>query len=110
MMPPRGSPRRLPAGSRISARQVADAIVYASAGFVLGAGTPARAEMDHLLRPYNCANWTVATYLPFLWRPDRHMFLKPMVTKDFAVRVSHPLDYRGRLDMAVYESLTGLVA
>jgi hypothetical protein len=31
----------------------------------------------------------VATYRPFLWRPEEHMFLKPEVTKDFAVRVEH---------------------
>jgi len=39
------------------------------------------------LKPKDAAKWTVVTYLPFLWRPDTHMLLKPMVTTDFAERV-----------------------
>jgi hypothetical protein len=90
----------------------ADAFVRAAAAFALGAGTPALLEMDKLLRPHDCAKWTVVTYLPFLWRPDQHMFLKPRVTKDFATRVGHPYArvYAPRLDMVVYESLLDLVA
>lgn len=51
------------------------------------------------------------TYLPYLWRPDRHMFLKPEVTKDFAARVGHPFayNYEARLDIDVYASLLDLV-
>ena len=38
------------------------------------------------------------------------MFLKPEVTKDFAVRVQHRLehDYSSKMDLAVYESLLDL--
>ena len=90
----------------------ADPFIRAAARFTLGEGTPALLEMDHALRPYDSAKWTVVTYLPFLWRPDRHMFLKPTVTKDFATRVGHPFAniYETGLDMAVYESLLDLVA
>jgi hypothetical protein len=53
----------------------------------------------------------VATYLPFLWRPEQHMFLKPEVTKDFAARIGHRFasDYEARLDFGVYESLLDLI-
>lgn len=53
----------------------------------------------------------MAPYLPFLWRPDQHMFLKPAVTQDFAARVGHRFahDYETRLAVGVYESLLDLV-
>jgi hypothetical protein len=37
-------------------------------------------------------------YLPFLWRPEGEMFLKPEVTRDFAARVGRRfhLDYGPR--------------
>ena len=52
------------------------------------------------------------TYLPFLWRPEEHMFLKPEVTKDFAARVGHGFaaEYEPRLNISVYESLLDLAA
>ncbi len=68
------------------------------------------AEMEKALKPHGV--WTAATYLPFLWRPEAHMFLKPEATKDFALRVGHRFahDYEAKLDVAVYESLLDLVA
>jgi len=90
----------------------ADVFVRAVAAFTLGAGAPALAEMERLLRSYDSAKWTVVTYLPFLWRPDRHMFLKPTITKDFAARVGHRFAhlYESGLVMTVYESLLDLAA
>lgn len=89
-----------------------DEFIHAAARFTLGEGKPALLQMERALKPYECAKWTVATYLPFLWRPDEHMFLKPEVTKDFAARVGHRFasDYEARLDFAVYESLLDLVS
>ena len=54
--------------------------------------------------------WTVATYLPFLWRPDAHMYLKPEATRDYATRVGHPLAslYKPQLNFDVYTSLLDL--
>ena len=68
--------------------------------------------MSALLKPYDSAKWTVVTYLPFLWRPDIHMFLKPEVTKDFSTRVGHPFasEYQPALSMEVYVSLLDMVA
>ena len=45
--------------------------------------------MEFALKPDDPAKWTVVTYLPFLWRPEQHMFLKREATKDFAMRVGH---------------------
>jgi hypothetical protein len=68
--------------------------------------------MESSLKPHDNAKWTVVTYLPFLWRPEEHMFLKPEVTKDFAERVGHPFafHYEPRLDIAVYDSLLDLAS
>src|SRR5690606_14364674 len=65
----------------------ADAFVTAAAQFALGGGKRALAEMEQALKPHGSAKWTVVSYLPFLWRPQEHMFLKPSVTQDFASRV-----------------------
>lgn len=87
-------------------------------GFLCGAARFAQgdlvaglAEMERALRPHEAAKWTAVTYLPFLWRPDAHMFLKPEVTKEFASRVGHRFahDYAPRLDPSIYASLMGLV-
>ncbi len=89
---------------------VGDAFVNAAASFALGGGAAALLEMDRLMRPFECARWTVVTYLPFFWRPDAHAFLKPEVTKDFASRVGHRFaaTYQPQLDYGVYESLLDL--
>ena len=90
----------------------ADTFIRAAARFTMGETKPALVELEDALRPYLSARWTVVTYLPFLWRPDEHMFLKSEVTKDFAVRVGHRFasDYKARLDIAVYNSLLDLAA
>jgi hypothetical protein len=68
--------------------------------------------MERALKPHDAAKWTVVTYLPFLWRPEAHMFLKPEVTKDFAARVGHRFasDYEPRLRLDVYQSLLDLAS
>ena len=89
----------------------ADAFVRAAARFAIGDMKSALLEMERALKPYDSAKWTVVTYLPFLWRPEAHMFLKPEVTKDFAARVGHRFasDYDSGLDLGIYESLLDLV-
>lgn len=88
-----------------------DSFVRAAARFALGE-TKALADMERVMRTYDNARWTVATYLPFLWRPEAHMFLKPQVTCDYAERVGHPFahHYQSGLDLAVYDSLLDLTA
>ena len=88
----------------------ADAFIHAAARFTLEGGKAALAAMDAALEPDGADKWTVASYLPFLWRPDVHMFLKPDTTRDFAERVGHPfpLRYEASLHHPVYDSLLDL--
>jgi hypothetical protein len=90
----------------------ADRFVHAAANFARTPTKPALLEMEGVLKRYDAAKWTIATYLPFLWRPSAHMFLKPEVTKDFALRVGHRFasDYKPRLDIEVYASLLDLAS
>lgn len=90
---------------------VADSFVQGAARFAAGQGAPALAQMAQAAKAHNAAKWTTVTYLPFLWRPDAHMFLKPEVTKDFAARVGNRFvhDYHPQLDYSVYESLIDMM-
>lgn len=87
-----------------------DHFVRATAKFAVDGDKSALAAMEAALKPQDCAKWTVATYLPFLWKPESHMFLKPEATKDFAERVGHrfAFDYEAGLKFDVYESLLDL--
>jgi len=89
-----------------------DDIVRAMARFAQDASQETLIDLRRLLARHDCDKWTVVTYLPFLWRPDAHIFLKPEVTKDFSLRVGHPFHhtYQARLEMPVYESLLDLAA
>ena len=69
------------------------AFVAASARFCLD---PARTTLETLrtiARRYDAAAWTVITYLPSLWRPEAHMFLKLTPTRIFAERVGHEFQH-----------------
>ncbi|WP_323687117.1 MULTISPECIES: hypothetical protein [unclassified Rhizobium] len=89
----------------------ADDFVRAAARFTLDGSKSNLLAMEQALKPHDNAKWTVATYLPYLWRPDTHMFLKPEATKDFATRVGHRFvsEYEPRLSLPVYESLLDLI-
>jgi len=56
------------------------------------------------------ATWPVATILPFLAQPDRHMFLKPEPTKRAAERLGFELNYRSEPNWITYECLLSLAA
>lgn len=87
-----------------------DAVVQALAKFTTNNHAASLSKLAELLKPFESAKWTVVTYLPFLWKPETHMFLKPEVTKDFATRVGHPLaaTYEAALSHDVYASLLDL--
>jgi hypothetical protein len=89
----------------------ADAFVHAAAVFTRDGDAAALGRLAAVLGPHGCATWTVATYLPFLWLPERHMFLRPNVTKDYAARVGDPFAsiYQAPLTFDVYASLLALV-
>src|SRR3569623_1936787 len=68
--------------------------------------------MQAILKPHGHAKWTVVTYLPFLWRPEQHIFLKPMMMTTFAQRVGHRFAdlYSPELDPATYLALLDLAS
>lgn len=88
----------------------ADAFIQAAARFTLGEGKGALMDMELALNPHEAAKWTIATYLPFLWRPHEHIFLKPAATLDFAGRVGHSFAsaYSAKLDWRIYDKLRDL--
>jgi hypothetical protein len=90
----------------------ADDFVHGAALFARGEVKRGLINIERALKPHAVANWTAATYLPFLWSPDTQMFLKPEVTKKFASRVGHRFanDYESKLNAGVYESLLDLAA
>ena len=49
--------------------------------------------------------WPVATVFPFLGRPDRHVFLKPIVTRVAAAEYGFDFQYRSRPSWETYASL-----
>ena len=88
------------------------AFIGGAAALALGDVSGGLRDITAATRDYGPLSWPIATYLPFLWRPDTEMFLKPQVTRDFAERVGHPFahPYRAQLDPEVYLSLLDLAA
>lgn len=66
--------------------------------------------MENALKKYGRQSWPKATYFGYLWRPDRCMFCKPEVTKDFAQRIGHEFQYvyEPEIGLRVYMSLMDL--
>jgi hypothetical protein len=60
------------------------------------------------LRPFELAKWPVLTYFPYLRFPERHMFLKPEVTRDCADRMGIDLEYDSTPNAATYRQLLAL--
>lgn len=85
----------------------ADSFIRGAAAFAAGDIGEGLRVMAAALKPHDVAKWTAISYLPFLWRPDKHMYLKPEVTKKFAERVGHNFftSYSPELDPDVYDSL-----
>jgi hypothetical protein len=90
----------------------ADSFIQAAAAFAEDASKESLSSLRSILKPYDSAKWTVITYLPFLWRPEVHVFLKPMMITNFAERVGHRFAdvYSADLDISVYQSLLDLAA
>lgn len=102
----------LPKVGQIMRSPSGDAFIRGAARFTLGDLKGGLAEMEKAAKPHDAAKWTLVTYLPFLWRPETHVFLKPQVTKDYAERVGHPFGevYEPALRPEVYTSLLDLYA
>lgn len=86
------------------------ALLQAAARFAAGDYKSGALGMQKAMEKHGRLSWPTATYFPYLWQPDRHLFLKPMVTRDFAERVGHPFQYEYEADISqgTYESLLDL--
>jgi hypothetical protein len=90
----------------------AQEFIQAAARLVKADRKQALKDLNRILAPFDANKWTIVTYLPFLWDPAEHMFLKPEATNDFAERIGRRFAslYRPELDVRVYESLLDLTA
>lgn len=88
------------------------AFVRAAARFAHGEIAAGLGAMVAAIAPHGRHSWPMMTYLPNLWLPNEHMFLKPNATLDFAQRIGHrfQFDYSAEASATVYESLLDLVA
>jgi hypothetical protein len=51
--------------------------------------------------------WPIVTVFGFIAQPDRHIFLKPVVTKTAAAEYGYDFIYKSRPNWATYASLLG---
>ncbi|MER9971120.1 hypothetical protein [Mesorhizobium sp. M0060] len=88
----------------------ANDFIQAAAAFTNGDISRGLGAMASVLKRHDNAKWTVVTYLPFLWKPEEHVFLKPTMITAFAEPVGHAFahTYKSELDPAVYETLLDL--
>jgi hypothetical protein len=87
-----------------------DAFLQGAASFANGEFDAGAARMESAMKAHGRLTWPTATYFPYLWNPEKHMFLKPVVTCDFAERIGHPFqhEYEAGVSSGVYESLLDL--
>ncbi|HWI81208.1 hypothetical protein [Ramlibacter sp.] len=100
---------KTPAGARLFATEL-----YA---FLWGRGSPQRkfadwvqAVADLPRRQTRVLTWPIVTVFGFLARPDKHLFLKPMVTRRAARSYGFDFEYRPEPCWAVYRSLLTFAA
>ncbi|MFO1203043.1 MAG: hypothetical protein U1E58_10465 [Tabrizicola sp.] len=81
--------------------------VSLAAAFALGEVAESCRRIVRDFKDDGLATWPCLTYLPFLWRPDCHMFLKPTFTRLYAERIGHRFqhDYESAPNPTTYSSL-----
>jgi hypothetical protein len=84
--------------------------IQGAASFTVGGIREGLAQMEDAMAPHGRLSWPLATCLPFLWRPDCHLLLKPQLSRDFARHVGHELQrsYAARPTAAGYASFMDL--
>lgn len=84
--------------------------VRGAARFADGRFSEGLRAMENATRPYGKATWPMVTYLPWLWLPAEHVFLKPQTSRDFATRIGHDFahEYEATLFPDVYRSMVDL--
>jgi hypothetical protein len=97
------------AGARLFATEL-----YA---FLWGRGSPQRKFEDWVLavadlprRQTRVLTWPLVTVFGFIARPDKHLFLKPMVTRKAARAYGFDFEYRPQPSWSVYQCLLTFAA
>lgn len=62
-------------------------------------------EFVGLLEEIEAAKWTTATYFPFVFHPDSHMFIKPSITQHAAELCGFEINYDPQLNWPTYRSV-----
>lgn len=100
---------KTPAGARLFATEL-----YA---FLWGRGSPGakfedwvQAVADLPRRQTRVLTWPLVTVFGFIARPDKHLFLKPMVTRKAAQAYGFDFQYRPQPSWPVYQSLLTFAA
>lgn len=90
--------------------QGATEFVRGAARFADGRYSEGLRIMEMAIRPHGRITWPMVTYLPWLWLPEDHLFLRPGATRDFASRVGHAFsdEYEPGLLPDVYRSAQDL--
>jgi len=57
------------------------------------------------LEDIGACKWTVATYFLFFMYPDRHMFVKPTITRNAAEVCAYEINYRPEVNAKTYRSI-----
>jgi len=85
--------------------------------FLYGRGSPQRkfddwvqAVADLPQRQARVLTWPMVTVFGFIARPERHLFLKPRVTRKAAVAYGFDFDYQPQPSWSVYERLMTFAA
>lgn len=65
-------------------------------------------QLPHEKGRARVATWPILTQFPYIACPDRHMFLKPEVTKACASRITFNLSYSAQLNWITYSQLIKL--
>lgn len=58
-----------------------------------------------MLEETGAAKWTTATYFPFMFHPDSHMFIKPTITRHAAELCGFEINYDPQLNWRTYNSV-----
>jgi hypothetical protein len=106
------SPYELARASAVLRGATGKDYVRGAAMFALGNYGAGLAAMSKAVERQGRISWPIATYLPNLWTPTEHMFLKPVATCDFAQRIGHEFqhEYDPAMEPSVYLALLRLVA
>ena len=87
----------------------AEALVERTHDLLHGSDFPrAFARFVEHMAIYDGAKWTIASYLPYIFSPERHFFVKPTIIQSVAEKIGFELKYDPRPSAEGYELILKL--